>query len=242
MRVPCISCPLRSKAHFVPMSRDEVLFMQDFKIGELDVERGAVVLLEGSNSPQLFTVLRGMGLRYKTLANGRRQVLNFIFPGDFLGLQTGLLQEMQHSVEASTKMTLCVFDRKSLWRLFREHPSRAYHLTWIAAEAEHFLGDALATVGQKPADARIAWALVKVYLKCSALDLANGSTCPLPFRQQDLADALGLSLVHTNKTLARFRERQIAVWQGGQLRVPDLERLAEIGMVEELEAPRRPLM
>jgi CRP/FNR family transcriptional regulator len=242
MRVNCTACPLRQKPHFTPMTRDEVLFMQDFKVGELDVERGTVVLLEGSSSPQLFTVFRGMGIRYTTLENGRRQVLNFVFPGDFLGLQAGLMQEMRHTVEASTKMTLCVFDRKSLWKLFREHPNRAYDLTWIAAEAEHFLSDALATVGQKDAEARVAWALVKIYGKCLALDLATGLSCPLPFRQQDLADALGLSLVHTNKTLARFRERQLAVWQGGQLRISDIERLAEIGMVDEIDRPVRPLM
>lgn len=242
MRVKCAACPLREKSHFTPMTREEYLFMQDLKIGELDVERGAIVLLEGSNSPQLFTVFRGMGLRYKTLVDGRRQVLNFVYPGDFLGLQAGLMQEMQHSVEASTKMTLCVFDRKSLWKVFRDQPNRAFDLTWISAGAEHFLGDALATVGQKDAEARIAWALVKVFTKCDALDLASGSTCPLPFRQQDLADALGLSLVHTNKTLAKFRERQLAVWQAGTLRIPDLERLAEVGLVEDLTRSPRPLM
>lgn len=242
MRVDCAACPLRKKDHFTPMTRDEVLFMQDFKVGELEIQRGTVILLEGSNSPQLFTVLSGMGLRYKTLHDGNRQVLNFLFPGDFLGLQAGLMEEMQHSVEASTRMTLCVFDRKSLWRLFRDHPARAFDITWIASAAEHFLGDALATVGQKDAEARIAWALVRIFAKCRALGMVTGNTCPLPFRQQDMADALGLSLVHTNKTLARFRERQLAVWQAGQLRVPDVGRLAEIGMVDETEPPRRPLI
>jgi CRP-like cAMP-binding protein len=242
MRVKCADCPLRKKPVFAELSDDEVLFMQDFKVGELDVERGTVVLLEGSNSPQLFTVLHGMGLRYKTLPNGRRQVLNFVYPGDFLGLQAGLMREMRHTVEASTKMTLCVFDRKSLWRVFREHPTRAFDLTWLAAEAEHFLGDAIATIGQKDAEARVAWALVKVFSRSEELGLVVGSSCPLPFRQQDLADALGLSLVHTNKTLARFRERQLAVWHGGKLRIPDLEPLCEIGMVEEARRGARPLM
>jgi CRP/FNR family transcriptional regulator, anaerobic regulatory protein len=242
MRVDCTHCPLRRLEHFLPMSKDEVLFMQDFKIGELEVERGTVLLLEGSNSPQLYTVLRGMGLRYKSLADGSRQVLNFVFPGDFLGLQAGLMQEMQHSVEASTKMTLCVFDRKSLWRLFRDQPSRAFDLTWIAAAAEHFLGDALATVGQKNAEARVAWALVRIFTKCQALEIATENSCPLPFRQQDLADALGLSLVHTNKTLARFRERQLAMWHAGTLRIPDIDRLSEVGMVEDVERRSRPLL
>ncbi len=242
MRVECTACPLRSKPAFKAMSREEVGFMLDFKIGELDVEKGSVILLEGSSSPQLFTVLRGMGLRYKTLANGRRQVLNFIMPGDFLGLQAGLMNEMQHSVEASTKMTLCVFDRKSLWRIFTAHPQRAYDVTWLAAASEHFMGDALTTIGQKDAEQRIAWAIVKIFARCRELELTTGTTCPMPFRQQDLADALGLSLVHTNKTLARFRERQLATWSAGRLNVTDLEALAHLGMVDEIVGEPRPLI
>lgn len=60
--------------------------MEHFKMGELVVDPGATILMEGSNSPQLYTVLRGQGVRYKTLPNGRRQVINFLFPGDFTGL------------------------------------------------------------------------------------------------------------------------------------------------------------
>ena len=74
-----------------------------------------------------------MGLRYKTLENGRRQVINFLFPGDLVGLHAGLLGEMKHSVEATTAMRLCVFKRDDLWTLFRNQPSLAYDVTWITA-------------------------------------------------------------------------------------------------------------
>ena len=65
---------------------------------------------------------------------------------------------------------------------------------------------------------------------------------PLPFRQQDLADALGLSLVHTNKTLARLRQRQLCDWSEGELRIFDAATLAAEGMVEPEPLPRRPLI
>jgi CRP/FNR family transcriptional regulator, anaerobic regulatory protein len=64
----------------------------------------------------------------------------------------------------------------------------------------------------------------------------------LPFRQQDLADALGLSLVHTNKTLARFRSRQLCDWSEGELRVRDPQGLAELGLVDMEPPERRPIM
>ena len=100
MTTQCRYCPLRRKDAFLPMSKEEVSFMEKFKSGELTVEPGTPILLEGSNSPQLYTALTGMGIRDKTLENGSRQVISFVFPGDFMGLQAGMLGEMGHSVEA----------------------------------------------------------------------------------------------------------------------------------------------
>ena len=106
MAQKCETCPLRRLDAFQDLSAEELAFMQRFKVGELVVNAGTPILLEGANSPQLYTVLSGMGTRYKTLENGRRQVINFLFPGDFSGLQASLMGEMKHSVEASTQVNI----------------------------------------------------------------------------------------------------------------------------------------
>ncbi|WP_297340481.1 Crp/Fnr family transcriptional regulator, partial [Pseudophaeobacter sp.] len=193
MAQKCETCPLRRKSAFQEMSADEVKYMQRFKVGELIVDAGTPILMEGSNSPQLFTAFKGMGLRYKTLQNGRRQVISLVFPGDFVGMQAGIMGEMGHGVEATTRMTLCVFDRSEVWNLFKHQPERAFDLTWIAANEERFLGEALSSVGQMAAIEAIAWALVRVFLRGQALGLVENGVMPFPYRQQDLADALGLS-------------------------------------------------
>lgn len=242
MAQKCENCPLRQKPLFQDLSVDEARFMQKFKVGELVVDPGTPILMEGSNSPQLFTALRGMGVRYNTLPNGRRQVLSFVFPGDFIGMQAGIMGEMGHSVEATTQMTLCVFDRSGIWNLFKSHPERAFDLTWLAASEEHFLGEALSSVGQRSAIEAIAWALVRVFLRGTALGLVRNGVMPLPFRQQDLADALGLSLVHTNKTLAVLRDRQLASWSNGELQVNSLETLADIAQTDTEKLTPRPIL
>lgn len=242
MPIKCRNCPIRRKPLFEEMSDDDISFMERFKIGEMTVEAGTPLLSAGANAPQLFTALDGFGVRFKLLPDGRRQVLNFVFPGDFIGLQAGVMHEMTHDVEAVTSMTLCVFNRKDLWTLFRHHPERSYDLTWIAATEERFLGEALTAVGQRSAVESMAWALSRIFRRLKALGLANGNSVPLPYRQQDLADALGLSLVHTNKTLAKLRDRQILNWSEGRLSINDVDQLEELGLVDS-EAPRkRPLM
>lgn len=242
MPTKCEFCPLRKRDAFVPMTEDEVRFMNRFKVGELVVDAGAPILMEGTNSPQLFTTLRGMGVRYKMMENGRRQVINFIFPGDFIGMQAGIMGEMGHSVEATTRMTLCVFDRSGIWTLFRQHPERAFDLTWIVAEEEHFLGESLMSVGQRSAIQAVAWALAKVFIRGQALGMVQNSSMQFPFRQQDLADALGLSLVHTNKTLAKLRTRQLVAWSGDELVVRNLPGLAELAEITLEQERPRPIM
>lgn len=242
MAVDCRQCPLRTLPCFEDLREDELAFIRNFKAGELDVAAGTPILIEQSKSPQLFTVLRGMGIRYKSLEDGRRQVTNFIMPGDLVGMQGAILDDLGYSVEAKTDMTLCVFRRSELWKLFKAHPSRGFDLTWLVCKEEHFLGEALTTVGQRSALERIAWALVHIHDRAFELRLVQDGILSFPFRQQDLADALGLSLVHTNKTLAKLRERNLAIWSDGLLRLNDRETLREIALMDELEQRVRPLL
>ncbi len=242
MIVNCEQCPLRKKPAFLPFKSDEIAFMNRFKTGEMMAEPGTQLFIEGAKAAQLYTALSGLGIRYKTLENGRRQVIGFVMPGDFVGLQAGVMGEMRHSVEATTQMQLCVFNRSRLYDLYQNQPERAYALTYLAAVEEHFLGDALATVGQKGALEKIAWSLHRFFIRARAVGLAEGNKCPLPFRQQDLADALGLSLVHTNKTLSKLRDAGLATWSEGTLEILDLEKLGDAGLAETSEAESRPLI
>lgn len=242
MATKCEHCPLRRKDVFSSMTGTQVGDMQRFKVGELVVDAGTPILLQGSNSPQLYTVLHGMGIRYRLLSNGERQVTSFVFPGDFLGLQAGLMGEMGHSVEATTKLTLCVFDRKELWSFIQAEPERGFELAWLAAVEEHFLGEALTSVGRRTALQAVAWALVRVYMRMKAIGLAQNDKMRFPFRQQDLADALGLSLVHTNKTIAALKSRQLIGWTETEVQLHNLSELAKIGLTDLDDPKKRPIM
>jgi CRP-like cAMP-binding protein len=243
MVTTCRHCPLRKQLIFDQFTDAEIAFMQDFKSGELRVTAGTTLMMEGSNSPQLYTALEGLGLRYKTLLSGDRQVINFVLPGDFVGLQAGVMKEMQHSVEATSDMILCVFDRKRLWELFRDQPGRAFDLTWLAAVEEDFLGERLAVLGRMSGITRVARALVRLYDRAEAVKLGQDNAMPLPYKQQDMADALGMSVVHINKMLKKLRDRKLATWRGGRLQIHDYKALCQMAEIDRDDRPpRRPLL
>lgn len=208
---PCEQCPLRGLKYFRDFTPTELDFVSRFKTGELSVEPGAIVLMEGSHSAHLYTILQGWGFRYKTLEDGRRQILNYLMPGDLVGLQGTVMGEMQHSVEALSPITLCVFERGRLNSLFGDHPSLAYDITWIAASEERMLDDHLLSIGRRTALERAAYLLVFLYNKAVRVGLLEKNG-PIPVTQQHVADTLGLSIVHTNKTLRKLADRELIRW------------------------------
>src|SRR5687768_8723164 len=124
---------------FRAFTPEELKFIASFKIGELNAETGTVVLQEGAHNAHLYTLLSGWAFRFKTLEDGRRQILNYVLPGDLVGLQGSVIGEMEHSVEALSPVVLCVFQRDGLTELFKREPGLSFDVTWMAAREERML-------------------------------------------------------------------------------------------------------
>ncbi len=236
----CATCGLRNQPAFTDFTPAELAFMQQFRVGETHLRAGEVLYHEGDSLDLFYTAKEGQGARYKHLPNGDRQLVNFVFPGDTIGLQGALADDAAYTVAAASNMVLCTFRRTRLNEIFTHSPDRGYALVWISASEEHFLGEIIATLGQRTAQQRMAWAFLKIHSRLSDLGLAQGDAVPFPFRQRDLADALGLSLVHTNKTLASLRPH--ALWQDGLLTLPNRQALSDIAMLDQDQPPPRPLL
>lgn len=239
---PCESCPLRPLSAFRDFTKEELAFISKFKKGELAVDRGATVLVEGSHSAHLYTVLSGWGFRYKLLPDGRRQILNYVMPGDLIGLQGSIMGEMQHSIEALSGMLLCVFEREQLQTLYRNYPGLAYDITWLAAREERMLDENLLSVGRRSALERAAYLIAFIHARAKGVGLNGRSRVQIPITQQHVADTLGLSLVHTNKTLRKLMDRKMIHWRDGGCEVMDAEGLRALARWEGLGETRRPLV
>ena len=242
-RVPCEQCPLRARPLFRDFTGDELHFVAGLKRGELVAEPGALVVTEGSHTAQMFTLLSGWAFRFKTLEDGRRQILNYCLPGDLIGLQGSIMGEMEHSVEALSSTVLCVFQRDRLDEIYRNHPGLAFDVTWLAAREERMLDEHLLSVGQRRAIERAAYLLAFLHQRAVAVGLADrGKALHIPISQQHVADTLGLSIVHTNKTLRRLAQQSLISWHDRSCQVLDAEGLMEIAGWHGLPEAKRPLI
>jgi CRP/FNR family transcriptional regulator, anaerobic regulatory protein len=169
-------------------------------------------------------------------------VLNFALPGDFIGLQAMVFGEAQHTVEALSDCVLCVFPRDKLWSLYNSEPGLGFDVTWLAAREEKMLDDNLLSIGRRSAVERVAFILIHLLRRLTELGLANGDSFETPFNQQHLADTLGLSLVHTNKTIRKLTRNGLILWRDRVLTVLDEKRLVAIAHYDRDKSPPRPLI
>jgi len=225
---PCELCPLRRRPSLRAFTPEELAFVRQFKADELRVEPGASFLQAGERSDYLYTVLHGWAFRYKMLDDGRRQILNYALPADMVGLQGAVMKEMEHSVEALTPLTLCVFPRAKLWDLYSTSPSLGFDLTWLAAREEQLIDEHLVSLGRRTALERTAYLLLHLYVRAEEAGLVKNKSIAFPFRQQHLADTLGMSLVHTNKTLRRLFVSKAVRWKDRLFEMVDREALAAL--------------
>ena len=243
--IPCRSCPLRLLPLFETHSPIELALIESLKKEQIQLRPDSAVIHEGQSDAPLYTLLSGWAFRYKTLSDGRRQILNFLLPGDFIGVQQKMGDSSAHGVQALTDVTLCVFRRDALWELHRSTPTLGFSVTWLTAHEESLVDDTLLSVGRRSAEERIASLLIVLFKRIAAMLPDGGGVdgVPFPLTQQHIADGLGLSLVHTNKTMRKLEARGLHRIVDGRLQLLDVKALTRLAdLYGDGKPQQRPLI
>lgn len=206
------------------------------------------IIREGDAPRSVLLVLEGWACRYKTLPDGRRQIVAFFVPGDFCDPHIYMLREMDHSIASITPLRLAEIARDDFEKLIAEHPSMVQALWWdelvtLAIQREWTLN-----LGQRTAFERIAHLLCELHVRLHSVGQTNGNSMAFPLTQVDLADATGLTAVHVNRTLQELRKSGLIELQSKTLTIPNMDALKDAAMFNDnylhLEreglAPRRP--
>jgi CRP-like cAMP-binding protein len=242
MRVPCFECALRRTGAFKPINDLELAFINEMKRDHLVCPPGGEIIAAGQDQAELYTLYAGWAIRCKTLPDGRRQILNILLPGDLIGLQGAMFEAAAYSVEAITEVQLCLLPRRKMGSLFENMPELAFDVTWLGSREESIVDENLTSTGQRTAAERIAALIIQLYKRLNVLGMVVNGAMPFPLTQQHIADTLGLSLVHTNKSLAKLRKLGMFSQTNSTLLLSNPKALESLAQYFDEEVAKRPLI
>jgi CRP-like cAMP-binding protein len=196
----------------------------------LRADTGQDLICEGDRPDRVRFVLSGWLARYKTLHDGRRQIVNFVLPGDTCDAMAYLLSEMDHSIGTLTPAIYSELDRQQFEDLMASDRTLAEALLCETLAVNAMQREWAVNVGRRVAPERVAHLLCETIERLRPVGLFDGNSCTFPVTQTDLADATGLSAVHLNRTLQELRAAGLIVLRERTLTVNDLDALQEAAL------------
>src|SRR4051794_1083110 len=230
MQTPPTSTPLIHKLESIlVLSEDEKDVLRKLSGTIKTVGPRQDLVREGDRPSECCLILDGFAYRYKLTESGKRQIFSFHIPGDIPDLQSLHIDVMDHSLGALTEVEAMFISHETVRDLVRRCP-RIGEAFWrdTLIDAAVFR-EWIVNLGRREAYGRMAHLLCEFYVRLRSVGLTNGSACQMPLTQADLADAVGISTVHVNRTLQELRAAGLISLRQRSLTVEDWEGLREAG-------------
>lgn len=178
----------------------------------------------------LYIIIDGWAARYELLPDGRRQITGLYLPGDLCDAGWLDLEEAPHTVVGLTPLAVA---RASLADVARRARSEPRFMEFLMSElnAGAMIQQAWClSLGRRSATEQIAHFFCELFVRLKQAGRTRGDRCDMPLTQSDIADCTGLTPIHVNRVLQDMRRQQFLELSARQLRIPDFERLANLGL------------
>jgi CRP-like cAMP-binding protein len=224
------SNPLLMKFKHLPLTAEEKTVLQGACFRTVHFGAREDIVRQGDKPKECNLLLEGVVCRYEETPEGKRQIMSFQFPGDIFDAQSFVLETMDHSIGTITPCKVGAISHQTMDEIVHHYP-RLMKAIW-----KDTLLDAavfrkwLVNIGRRDAYQRIAHLMCEVFIRLETVGLTRDDhTIDWPFTQAEIADALGLSLVHVNRTLQELRREKLIVLRNPTLTILDWEALKSAG-------------
>ena len=188
------------------------------------------LIREGDTPRSIFVILDGWACHYRSLENGRRQIVDFAIPGDLCDLNLFVLDRMDHSIGAVTRLKVAEVGREVFRRVVTNFPNITTALWWVELVSKSIHREWIVNVGQRSARQRIAHLFCEMYLRLESVGLTEGFSCDFPLTQNEIAETTGLTSVHVNRSVQELRREGLIEFERRRLTIPDMLALQGAGL------------
>ena len=211
------------------LSNSEISALADLSWRARDVSTGMDIIQDHSRPRESCVLVDGFAGRTMSLRSGERQITELHVAGDFVDLHGLYLKIMDHSVVALVDSRVAFVDHAALRAISDERPHLARVLNTLLAIDAAIQRNWILSLGRRKAESRLAHLFCELYLRLKIVGRVDGASFQFPISQSTLADVLGLSIVHTNRTIQHLRAARLVQWRNGEATILDWDGLSELG-------------
>ena len=227
--------------NFIDLDVPDLASLRDVIETEVAVKKRRDLVLDGYQFNKFGFIKQGFAARYKLLRNGKRQIINFLLPGDIVGMPGSFLDRAANSVVAVSDMRLQLCPLDAFVALSFRRPKFALALSWLAAQEAAIYAEHIINIGRRTPTERLAHFLLEIHARLALIDNADAAAFDMPFTQEMLSDALGLSVPHLNRTLAQLRAEGMIAVNDRRVEFVDVNALALLAQFQPINPSRIPL-
>lgn len=187
------------------------------------------VVREGDTPQNSCLILSGFAFRHKVAGNGGRQIFSIHMKGDLADLQNSLLGTADHNLQALTHVEVALIPIDAIQEIAFARPAVGRAMWYETLVEASIFREWTLNVGRRDARTRAAHMLCEFALRLELAGLSERDKYELPMTQEQLADALGLTSVHVNRTLMGLREDGLISRTQRSVQIADWHELAKVG-------------
>ena len=185
------------------------------------------LLREGERADHFHIITEGWACRYKTTRDGARQIVALLIPGDTANLDSFLFGRLDYGVRTLTAAKVATIPRDRILALADQHPGIARTLAWAAMAENAVLSQWALCLGRQSAKGRLAHLLCEICVRLG--EAGSDASFEFPLTQEQIADMLGLTCVHVNRTIRQLRIEGAIESKSRTMTIIDFEALRRAG-------------
>ncbi len=221
---------LRKLGGFLDLSGGIIALFDEICRERVEFPAQSMLVQQGGDYSDVWLLDSGWVTRSRHMEDGTRQIVNMAIPGDFIALNALLFASSDFELSAKTDVVAFRFDAGELGRALAVDPRLSAALFWVNAHEESMLAERIVSLGRRSARQRVAHVLCEFVARLEIIGIEDPERVAIPISQTDFSDILGISLVHTNKTLRALERDNVITFRNAVLMVLDRARLeAEAG-------------
>jgi len=193
------------------------------------LDLGGYIVREDDRIEHCCVLLEGIAIRHKVTNGGNRQIVSIQIPGDFVDLQNSLLDIADHSVQTLTKAHVALIPVTAIEMLIAQRPALGRALWRDTLIDAAIFREWIVNVGRRDAASRIAHLLCELAVRLAFAGMAEDHCYKMPLTQEQLADAVGLTPIHVNRTLRDLERQNLIRRDKRTMCILDWPALEELG-------------